>query len=208
MTHPSTSKNNSKQDFKRKERKVQIIILAGVCPILIALAILIGLGVIVTGDEKAQFKFEKTGNYPEQLLEPNEIIYSTNLFNLELTLDEEIGLVEEIFSRVNLKCMNVNWYGTGAKQQIFYNESVTDIQQVFKDLEITFEMVDQAPFIHFISNPVMQVYVEVNCQHVWSIDLVPPDYDPEFDAMSPYISCRDHPFFTFKDYCNLLPRNL
>ena len=88
----------------------------------------------------------------------------------------------------------------------YLKRSVTDIQQVFKDLEITFEMVDQAPFIHFISNPVMQVYVEVNCEHVWSIDLVPLDYDPEFQAMSPYISCRDHPFFTFKDYCNLLPK--
>jgi len=215
LTPPSTSKSD-KQKFKAEEKKVQIIMIGVVCPILITVAILIGFGVIDTGynydfiDEKAKYRFEKTGNYPEQLLRPNEILMSTNLFNLDLTLDEEIGLVEEILSRVDdLQCMNVNWYGTGGKRQIFYNESVGDIQQVFADLDITYSMVDEPPFLHFIANPVLQVQIEVSCAHVWSVTDIPNEYDQEYNdkvAMSPYISCLDHPFFQEKQYCNLLPK--
>lgn len=209
MTPPSTSKSDKKQ-YKAEEKKVQIIMVGVVTPILITVAILIGLGVIDFTDEKDKFRFEKTGNYPEQLLEPNEILMSTNLFNLGLTLDEEIALVEEIYSRIDdLQCMNVNWYGTGGKRQIFYNESVGDVQMVFLDLGITFEMVNESTFIHFISNPVMQLYIEVNCPHVWAVDEIPNEYDQEFNdkvAMSPYISCLNHPFFQEKQYCNLLPK--
>lgn len=215
MTPPSTSKS-SKEKFKAEEKKVQIIMLGVVSPILITLAILIGFGVIDTGynydfvDEKAKYRFEKTGNFPEQLLRPREILTSTNLFNLGLTLDEEIALVEEIYSRIDhLKCMNVNWYGSGGKRQIFYNESVGDIQSVFIDLGITFEMVNESTFIHFITNPVMQLHIEVNCPHVWAIDEVPNEYDQNFNeniAMTPYQSCFDHPFFHQKEYCELLPK--
>ena len=181
-----------------------------VCPILIALAVLIGLGIIDFTDEKDKFRFEKTGNFPEQLLRPREILMSTNLFNLGLTLDEEIALVEEIYSRVDdLQCMNVNWYGAGGKRQIFYNDSVGDIQMVFLDLGITFELVNESTFIHFITNPVMQLHIEVNCPHVWAIDEVPNEYDQNFNeniAMTPYQSCFDHPFFHQKEYCELLPK--
>ncbi len=208
MTPPSTSKNKEQRD--KEEFRVQKIVILIIVPIIITLAVLVQLGIIDFTDEKDKFRFEKTGNYPEQLLRPNEILMSTNLFNLELTLDEEIALVEEIYSRVDhLKCMNVNWYGTGGKRQIFYNESVGDIQMVFIDLGITFEMVNESTFIHFISNPVMQLYIEVNCPHVWAIDEIPNEYDQNFNeniAMTPYQSCLDHPFFQQKEYCNLLPK--
>jgi len=207
LTPPSTSKSK----LRRSEEKKVIILMVGVvCPILIALAVLIGLGIIDFTDEKDKFRFEKTGNFPEQLLRPREILMSTNLFNLGLTLDEEIALVEEIYSRVDdLQCMNVNWYGSGGKRQIFYNDSVGDIQMVFLDLGITFELVNESTFIHFITNPVMQLHIEVNCPHVWAIDEVPNEYDQNFNeniAMTPYQSCFDHPFFHQKEYCELLPK--
>ena len=96
MTPPSTSKNKEQRD--KEEFRVQKIVILIIVPIIITLAVLVQLGIIDFTDEKDKFRFEKTGNYPEQLLRPNEILMSTNLFNLELTLVEEIALVEEISS--------------------------------------------------------------------------------------------------------------
>ncbi len=179
-----------------------------VAPVLIGIAILHVAGVIDLGfdDTKDDFRFEKLGTYPEQLLKGNSISKSTNLFNLGLTLDEEIALVEHILSKIdNLQCMNVNWYGVNEKKQIFYNNSVGDIQFTLAEIGITLEMAGEPPFMSFIGNPVLQIYIEANCKHVWAIDEVPSNYDPTF-GKEPLESCLNHPFFENKLYCDLLPK--
>ena len=209
MTPPSTSKVKDKEKYDRQQRRVQIIILGIICPILLTFGVLGGLGIIdlnIDLDKNAQFRYEKIGTHPEQLLPPNKVFMSTNLFNLGLTLDEEIAFVEHVFAEVdNLECMNVNWYGFNQKKQIFYNESVGEIQSVLIEMGIRDKMVGEPAFLHFIQNPILQTYIEVNCKHVWAIDKVPEFFDPNV-GMEPYISCRDHPFFVDKDYCTILPK--
>ncbi len=204
MTPPSTSKTD---DLDRQQNRLQIIVVGIVSPILIAFAILGGLGIIelpTFSDENEKFRFEKIGTHPEQLLPPNKVFMSTNFFNLGLTLDEEIALVEHIFAEVeDLECMNVNWYGIHEKKQIFYNESVGEIQSVIYELGLRDSMVDTPSFLYFIQSPIVQTYIETYCNHVWAIDKIPENYDPNA-GMSPYISCLEHPFFLDKDYCFLL----
>lgn len=208
MTPPSTS---DKKKIDRDQRRLIIVVLGIVTPILITVSVLMGLGYIDTNigsndDVKDKFRFEKLGTYPEQLLIPNKILSGTNLFNLGLSLDEEVALVEHIYSQVeDLECMNLNWYGVNMKRQIFYNESVGKIQEVLIEIGINDYLTDESPFINFISNPVMQLYIEINCKHVWSIDKVPSLYESDA-GMEPFESCMNHPFFPNKAYCNLLPK--
>jgi len=206
LTLPSTSKTKK---FDRDQRRLIIVVLGLVTPILIAVSLLYGLGYIGSYDDddvKDKFRFEKIGTFPEQLLIPRQILTGTNLFYLGFSLDEEIALVEHIYSQVeDLECMNLNWYGVNMKRQIFYNESVGKIQEVLIELGINDYLTDEAPFINMIHSPVMQLYIEVNCKHVWSIDDVPNQYDPDA-GMEPFVSCMQHPFFQDKAYCNLLPK--
>lgn len=206
MTPQSTSKTND--NFEKNSKKLGLIMGSIVAPILFGIVILHIVGIIDLNfeDPKEKFRFEKLGTYPEQLLEPNKIFLSTNLLKIGLTLDEEIALVEHILSKIDtLECMNVNWYGIHQKRQIFYNNSVGDIQTILIELGITPEALGEPPFINFISNPVLQVYIEVNCKHVWAIDDVPENYDPDF-GKEPFESCMTHPFFENKPYCNLMLR--
>ncbi len=208
MTLPSTSKNKEKSD--RDQRRLLIVVVGIITPILITVSVLMGLGYIDTNigsnDDKDKFKFEKIGTFPEQLLIPRQILSGTNLFNLGLSLDHEVALVEHIYSQVeDLECMNLNWYGVNMKRQIFYNDSVGNIQEIIIELGIKDYLTDESPFINFVRNPVMQLYIEVSCKHVWSIDDVPPQYDPDA-GMEPFESCMQHPFFQDKVYCNLLPK--
>lgn len=206
MTQPSTSKTNDNYD--KKQTRLAIIMAGIVAPTLFGIGILHVVGIIDLSfdDEKEKFRFEKLGIYPEQLLEPNNITKSTNLFNIGLTLDEEVALVEHILSKMdNLECMNVNWYGIHQKKQIFYNDSVGEIQLILSEIGIDPEKLEQPPFIHFISNPVLQIYIEANCKHVWAIDEVPNQYDPTY-GKEPLESCLNHPFFENKAYCDFLPK--
>ena len=134
MTPQSTSKANDNNDnFVKKQKKLALIMSGIVAPILFGIVILHIVGIIDINfeDPKEKFRFEKLGIYPEQLLEPNKIFLSTNLFKMGLTLDEEIALVEHIISKIDtLECMNVNWYGVNQKKQIFYSNTVGDIQTI------------------------------------------------------------------------------
>lgn len=203
MTNQSTS-NKSNKDESKSQKKLGIVMAGIVVPILFTIAILIGLGVF---EEDDQFDIPRLNTFPDQLLEPNEITESTNLFNLGMTLENEIALVEDIFSKTNLRCVNVNWYGQdSSKRQIFYNESVFEIQITIKELELDEGERRENTFIQFINNPITQTFVEVNCPHVENVLQIPEKFDPDFKGMTAYSACITHQFFLDKIYCNYLPK--
>lgn len=205
MTHPSTSKNEDHEKiFEQKQKKLGIIVVGVVAPILFSLAIIVGLGIF----DEEEFELSRLYTFPDKMLIPNKITQSTNLFNLGNTLENEIALVEDIFSNVNLRCINVNWYGQeSSKKQIYYNESVFEIQVMIKELELNEGEMKENTFIQFINNPLTQIFVEVNCPHVENILEIPDKFDPNFKGMTALFACNSHPFFLDKVYyCNYLPK--
>ncbi len=203
MTPPSTSNDeNNDKIFQQKQKKLSLVVVGIVVPILFTIAILMSFGIF---EQEEKLEFERLYTFPDKLLVPNEVTIPTNLFNLGMTLDNEISLVEDIFSKVNLRCINVNWYGEEySKRQIFYNDSVFEIQVVLKELEIDVNGGDA--FIQFINNPLTQMFVEVNCPHVENMLQIPNQYDVDFKGKTAYNACNTHPFFLNKIYCNYLPK--
>jgi len=204
LTHPSTSKNNNNDKIsQQKQKKLAKIAVGVVVPILLSLAIILELGIF----DEEEFEIPRLYTFPDKMLTPNEITQSTNLFNLGNTLENEIALVEDIFSKVNLRCVNVNWYGQDtSKKQIYYNESVFEIQIMIKELELNEDEMLENTFIEFINNPLTQIFVEVNCPHVKNVFEIPDKFDPNFKGMTAFFACNTHPFFFDKVYCNYLPK--
>ncbi len=203
MTNPSTSDKESKD--QKNQKRLGKMVGGVVAPILFAIAIIIGFDVFNLNDE---FEFPRLDTFPDQLLEPHGITESTNLFGLGMKLHNEISLIEDIYSKVNMRCVNMNWYGEEySKRQIFYNDSVFELQVLLQ--ELLYEK-DEIPtedtFIQLITNPISELYVEVNCPHVSNIYEVPSQYDPEFKGMTAFFACNNHPFFSNKMYCNYLPK--
>jgi len=176
-----------------------------VAPVLVILAILMSMGIIDV-DFSDEFEFPRLDTFPDYLLAPKQIYQSTNLFNLGMSLENEISLVEDIFSKTNLQCMNVNWYGFSGKRQIFYNDSVGEIQVALLELGIVQgDKINQPPFLMFIDNKLVQTYVEIHCPHVENLMQVPDKYDSNVGVNAKYI-CLNHPFFSDKQYCTFLPK--
>lgn len=208
MTPPSTSKNNDHE--KKQQYKLAIIMTVIVAPILVIISILIGIGIIDL-DFSDEFNLPRLDTFPDYLLAPKQIFKTTNLFNLGMSLQNEIALVEDIFSKTNLKCLNVNWYGDfgGGKRQIFYNNSVEEIQVALIEMGITQDMTEteQSPFLLFLENKLVQTYAEIHCPHVENLMQVPDKYNPK-TGINAYYICQTHPFFDDKEYCTFLPKQL
>ena len=178
---------SEKEKFKKKEKRVQIIILAIVCPILIASAVFIGLFY----ETEVVHPYERTGMIPDEVWIMIEKPNTTNLFEENGTFESEIAYVENILQGIDLECYNVNWYGIHGFQIIYKTTGREIISKIGED-----------KFQQLLDNEIARKAFELYCPHVINILKVPEDFDPNVGTGSVEM-CLEGSMST-PEYCHLL----
>jgi len=178
---------SEKEKFKKKEKRVQIIVLAVITPILIATAVLIGLFY----PSEVVHPYERTGMIPDDvwLMEDNK--NSTHLFGENGTFESEVAYVENILQGIDLECYNVNWYGIHGFQIIYKTTKSEIVSKIGED-----------KFDQFLDNNIARKAFELYCPHIFNLVQAPDNFDPNVGTGSVEM-CLEGSIST-PEYCHLL----
>jgi len=178
---------SEKEKFKKKEKRVQIIVLTIITPILIASAVFIGL---YYEPEKVH-SFKRTGLIPDEIWSLDKNHNSTHLFGENGTFESEVAYVENILLGIPMECYNVNWYGIHGFQIIYLSTKDKIIKKIGEE-----------KFEQFLENDIVQKAFELYCPHVINKLQVPNNFDP-YVGMGSVEMCLEGSM-SDPDYCDLL----
>ncbi len=178
---------SEKEKFKKKEKRVQKIVIAVVCPILIASAVLIGL---YYETEKIH-PFERTGMIPDEIWLMDEKLETTNLFGESGTFESEVAYVEYILEGIDLECYNVNWYGVYGFQIVYKTTRSEIVSKIGED-----------KFDEFLQNYIASKAFELYCPHIPNRLVVPDIFDPDLGIGSVEMCLEGS--VANPEYCHLL----
>jgi len=101
----------------------------------------------------------------------------------------------QILSEVNLKCYNVNWFGTFGFQLTFM-DTIKEIGEKLDEYDMDFSNEE------FFKDQEVVDYLVINCPHVDSRLNVPDDYDPfvGVPALDKCLQAKEG-FVDSEDYC-------
>ena len=178
---------SEKKKFKKNEKRVQIIVLAVVAPILIGSAVFIGL---FYETEKVH-QYERTGMIPDEIWLMEEKLNSTNLFGESGTFESEIAYVENILQGIDLECYNVNWYGINGFQIVYKTTRSEIVSKIGED-----------KFDNFLHNYIASKAFELYCPHLMNIIQAPDNFDPNLGTGSVEMCLEGS--ISNPEYCHLL----
>jgi len=178
---------SEKEKFKKKEKRVQIIIIAVICPILIGTAVFFGL----FNETQTVHSFKRTGLIPDEIWSMEKNHNSTNLFGENGTFESEVAYVENILLGIPMECYNVNWYGIHGFQVIYMSTKEKIIKKIGEE-----------KFDQFLENTIAQKAFELYCPHVINKLQVPNNFDPYVGTGSVEMCLEGS--MSDPDYCDLL----
>jgi len=178
---------SEKEKFKKNEKRVQIIVVAVIAPIVIASAIYLGLFY----DKEVVHPYERTGMIPDEIWLMDEKHNTTHLFGEKGTFESEIAYVENILQGIDLECYNVNWYGIHGFQILYKTTRSEIVSKIGED-----------KFDDFFENPITKKAFELYCPHVINTLNIPDNFDANVGTGSVEM-CLEGSMST-PEYCYLL----
>ena len=119
---------------------------------------------------------------------------TTNLFGMNMMVDEEYVYIDKILSGVELECYAVNFYNATADGRFVYYDTMLDgLRANMADLTLRPNLSENitAKFLNatvnienisigrFLDNAIVKAYYEVNCRHLASEYDIPDDYNAD-----------------------------
>jgi len=118
-----------------------------------------------------------------------ENFFSTNLFDANMNLPDEISYVNKILDPIDLDCYAVAWYNaTENGQAIIFMDAFKEIEKSMPSEQSSFK---------FLENILVRKYLEINCLHLHMITDLPENYDPNI-GMLPQFACLE---FNSLEWC-------
>lgn len=152
---------------------------------------------------------------------PKQEVYeypTTNLFGMNMMLDDEYTYINEILNGVEPECYAVNFYNaTSEGDFVYYNTMVAKLRERMDGMfvkpnfaeNITAKLHNatinksQLTVGRFLDNPIVKVYFELNCKHLDSRYDVPDDFDKSL-GISAYSMCYERNMVSRTIDCNNL----
>lgn len=140
-------------------------------------------------------KIERTKKIIVLVVAPILLASAGLIFLYDLNNIEEKTSYTQILSEIDLKCYNVNWFGTFGFQTTFL-ETIVDVGNKLDEYDMDFTSSD------FFNNQEVIDYLIINCPHIDSRLQIPAEFDP-FIGVPALDKCLEIKSGTFEseDYC-------
>lgn len=187
---------NDKDNFDKKQKKLQLIILTVVVPAIVVSGILYFYLESEFNANNSQmnaeeFGFIEKGDETYLFVDNEGNIITTNLFDQQKPFVEEVQTITKLFSGIEMHCYNVDLY-TGGKYIIYLD--------TMQDIDVRLENNNR---IDFYNNFIVKKYMEIFCKHIIN-DLPPPKTFDQNRGIDSFEACSlmNQP----KNYCNTLQK--